>query len=374
MQSIVVLGAGMVGSAIAADLAKNCEITVVDLDVKNLTALKTKHHLNTVSADLRNKNLLKSIIKNAHLVIGAVPGYMGFDTLKTVIEAGKNIVDISFFDEDPFLLDELAKEHNVTAIVDCGISPGLSNIILAYYSRKFTVEKYECFVSGLPFKRVLPYEYKAPFSPIDVIEEYTRPARIVENGKIIIKPALSEIEEIDVEPVGTLEAFNTDGLRTLLKTIAVPNMKEKTFRYPGHIELIKLLDASGFFSKDYVEVNSMSVRPIDVTAKLLFRHWKLGKDEREFTVMKINIEGEKDGSPHKLTCSLFDEYNPKTGISSMARTTGYTCTAAARLVLENKFNRKGICPPEYLGLEKGNYYKILDELKTKGIVLKWTGK
>ncbi|MBZ0198820.1 MAG: saccharopine dehydrogenase NADP-binding domain-containing protein [Ignavibacteriaceae bacterium] len=374
MQNIVVLGAGMVGSAIASDLAKNYEITVVDLDVKNLAALKTKHHLNTISADIRNENLLKSIIKGAHLVIGAVPGYMGFNTLKAIIEAGKNVVDISFFDEDPFLLDKLAKKNNVTAIVDCGVSPGLSNIILSYYSRKMNIEKYECLVGGLPFKRTLPYEYKAPFSPIDVIEEYTRPARIVEDGKIVTKPPLSELEEIEVEQVGTLEAFNTDGLRTLLKTMSVPNMKEKTLRYPGHISLIKFLDSSGFFGKENIEVNSSNVRPIDVTAKLLFKHWKPAKDEREFTVMKINLEGEKNGKRQKISCSLFDEYHQKTGVSSMARTTGYTCTAAARLILENKFERRGICPPEFLCEVKGNYYHIIDALETKGITLKWTDK
>lgn len=156
---------------------------------------------------------------------------MGFCTLKTVIECGKDIVDISFFPEDPFKLDQLAKEKKVTAVVDCGVAPGCSNLILGYMASILDViESFSCYVGGLPRIRTWPYEYKTPFSPSDVIEEYNRPARLVDNGKVVTQPALSEVELIDLPGVGTLEAFNTDGLRTLIRTMKVPCMKEKTMR------------------------------------------------------------------------------------------------------------------------------------------------
>ncbi len=129
--------------------------------------------INTIVADLSSQSEIKKVIKDFDLVIGALPGFMGFNTLKSIIEAGKNVVDISFFPEDPFLLDKLAKDKNVTAVVDCGVSPGLSNIVLGYHNKKMKVNNYRCIVGGLPYKRDWPFQYKAYFSPIDVIEEYT---------------------------------------------------------------------------------------------------------------------------------------------------------------------------------------------------------
>ena len=267
----------------------------------------------------------------------------------------------------PFALDELAKEHDVTAIVDCGVAPGMSNIILGYHNEKMNVEHFECYVGGLPVVRTLPYEYKAPFSPIDVIAEYTRPARIMENGELVVRPALSEVELLEFEGIGTLEAFNTDGLRTLLKTMPVPNMKEKTMRYPGHARFMNALRDTGFFDENSMEVNGTSVRPIDVTAKLLFPKWKLAKDEEEFTVMRVLIEGKENDKDKKYSYSLFDIFERNSGTSSMARTTGYTCTAVARLVLENQFTMKGICPPEYIGAAEGCFELIMKHFEKRNI-------
>ncbi len=241
MKKVVVLGAGMVGSAIAADLCLEYQVKVVDVNKPKLDSLKAHHLLETEVVDFSKFDDLSQIINDYDLVIGAVPGFMGFETLKKIINTGKNVVDISFFDEDPFELETLAKEKNVTVVVDCGIAPGLSNILLGHQTNLMEVESFTCMVGGLPLKRVWPYEYKAPFSPIDVIEEYTRPARMVVNGKVILEEALSDVEYVNIEPVGSLEAFNTDGLRTLIKTMKIPNMKEKTLRYPRHSEYIKVL-------------------------------------------------------------------------------------------------------------------------------------
>ena len=367
---ITVLGAGLIGSAIVRDLALEPGWTVqaVDRDLQALEPLRAQAPIAVLQADLREEVGVAHTVRDADLVICAVPGFMGFETLKRVIEAGKNVVDISFFAQDAFLLDGLAQERGVTAVVDCGVAPGLCNILAGHVDSTLDqLDSYTCYVGGLPRERRWPYEYGVVFSPVDVIEEYTRPARFLEHGRQVVRPALSEVELRDFAGVGTLEAFNTDGLRTLMRTLGAQSMKEKTLRYPGHIEYIRVLRETGFFNKMPVEINGMTVRPIDLTAKLLFPKWKLKKDDREFTVMKVNIRGNDSGTLVDHTYHLFDQYNEATSTSSMARTTGYTCTAVARLILENKFTRKGICPPEYIGVTESCFKFIWNYLAKRNI-------
>jgi len=366
-KKVIVLGAGMVGRAMAIDMAKDYEVYSADINTDALHRLE-KHGVRTIHADLTSKELITSLIEDKDLVIGAVPGFMGFETLKTVIEAGKPASDISFFDEDPFLLDELAKSKGVTAVMDVGVAPGMDNIILGYHNRRMQVTDFICLVGGLPAARLWPYEYKAPFSPIDVIEEYTRPARFVQEGKVIVKEALTDPELIDFAGIGTLEAFNSDGLRSLIRTMPhIPNMIERTLRYPGHIALMKVLRETGFFSKDFIDVKGTHIRPIDLTAKLLFPKWKLGDEENEFTVMRVIVGGVENGVAVTYTYDLLDRYDPQTKTSSMARTTGYTCTAAARLILEGAYTRKGISTPEFLGEEEAHFRFILDHLQSRHV-------
>ena len=366
MKKVVVLGAGLVGRTIAVELSKDYNVTAVDANSNQLKNLSDKK-INTLKADLSSDSEIKKVIKDYDLVIGALPGFMGFSALKSIIEAGKNVVDISFFPEDPFLLDDLAKKNSVTAIVDCGVAPGFANIILGYHNQKMKISDYKCLVGGLPYKRDWPFEYKAFFSPIDVIEEYTRPARIVVDGKIVEKPALSEPEIINYKEVGDLEAFNTDGLRSLMKTMKIPNMIEKTMRYPGHIEHMKVLREVGFFSEKEIEVKGKSIRPIDLTAKLMFPFWSPEKGEKDFTLLEVYIKGESGSKETSHHYFVFDEYDTKEDNSSMARTTGFTCCAAARYLLDHNYDRKGICPPEYLGEDEKLFSFILSYLKNKGI-------
>lgn len=368
MKKVIVLGAGMVGSAIAIDLAKDNDVTSADINPQNLSKLK-KQKIKIVQSDLSDKKELSNLIKDYDLVIGAVPGFMGFKTLKTVIEAGKNIVDISFFGEDPFELDSLAKEKNVIAVVDCGVAPGLSNIILGYHNKRMKVDFFKCCIGGLPFKRTMPFQYKAPFSPVDVIEEYIRPARLRENGFEVVKEALSGSELIEVEKVGTLEAFNTDGLRSLLKTMMIPTMIEKTLRYPGHIDVIKTLKQAGFFSNQLMEIDGIKIKPVNISAKLLFPLWKLEENEPEFTYMQLQIKGKERNSEREYLYKMFDRFDEETKTSSMARTTGYTCNAVADLILKGKYKRKGISPPEYLGEDEDCFRKIRAYLETRNVVV-----
>jgi lysine 6-dehydrogenase len=371
MAKIIVLGGGMVGSAMCADLAKEHDVTCADFNIDTLKSLASELKIKTLPCDFSKSEEVKRAIAPFDLVIGAVPGFMGFEVLKTIIENGKNCVDISFFPEDAFLLDELAKKNNVTVVVDCGVAPGMCNIIAGYHYKRMKIQNYECLVGGLPVIRKKPYEYKAPFSPVDVIEEYTRPARYIANGKMITMEALSEPELLHFEQCGTLESFNTDGLRSLVITMPdVPNMKEKTLRYPGHIELMRILRDSGFFSKEKIKTKNAEVSPLEIISALLFKEWKYQKGEEDFTIMRVIIEGEEKGKQVKYVYTLFDRYDKATGVMSMARTTGYTATAVVRLVLEKKYSRVGISPPEYVGEDEVCFKAVVKDLEDRKVFYK----
>ena len=371
---IIILGAGLVGSPMAIDLAKDKEFKVSVADINKYALNKFDNTtINSIKKDLSNPEDVKQLVKNFDLVLNAVPGFMGFQTLKAIIEAGKNVIDIAFFPEDMFLLDELAKKNNVIAISDIGVAPGMSNILIGYIDNLLdTTESVKIYVGGLPKIREWPYEYKAVFSPIDVIEEYTRPARYIENGKEIIRPALSDPELMNFPNIGTLEAFNSDGLRSIMKTINAPNMIEKTLRYPGHIEKMAVLRETGFFDKKEIEINGKKIRPLDFTAKLLFPKWKLEEGDEDITVMQVIVEGEKNGKKISYTYDLFDQYNPDTKTHSMARTTGYTATMAVRMIAKGLYNRKGVSAPEFIGKYPECVEFILKGLEERGVVYRET--
>ena len=370
MSNIIVIGAGMVGSAMAIDMAKKHEVTLTDLNQETLNRIRKEHkEIKVQPLNVTQTEMLKEYIQPFDLVICAVPGFLGYKTLKAIIEAGKNVVDISFFPENALELHDLAVQKGVTAIVDCGVAPGMDNILLGYHNEKMKLERFECLVGGLPKIKTWPFCYKAPFSPIDVIEEYTRPARYVENGVEVVREPLTDCEYVEFDKVGTLESFNTDGLRSIIHTMPhIPNMKEKTLRYPGHVEYVKVLKESGFFDREKIKINGTEISPIDLTSRVLFKEWKLGPQEEELTVMRITLEGEnKNGEKEQIVYDLYDEYCADTKTSSMARTTGYTATAAANMFLEGVFTEKGVYPPELVGKYEACTSFILNYLKERGV-------
>ncbi len=371
---VVVLGAGLVGGPMALDLANEpkFEVTLIDYSEAVLDKIEN-NSIKKIAKDLSNPDDVTKLVADYDIVVNAVPGFMGFQTLKSIITAGKNVIDIAFFSEDPFELDELAKKNNVVAIMDCGVAPGMSNVLTGYVHE--LLDKTDValtYVGGLPEIREWPYEYKAVFSPIDVIEEYTRPARYVENGQMVIRPALTDPELMEFPGIGTLEAFNSDGLRSLAKTIDAPNMKEKTLRYPGHIDKMKVFRETGFFSEDEIDINGTKIRPIDFTSKLLFPKWKLKEGEVDITVMQVIIEGEKDGKKLRYTYDLFDKYDEASKVHSMARTTGYTATMAVRMVAKGLYTRTGMSVPEFVGKQPECVEFMLNGLKERGVVYKET--
>jgi saccharopine dehydrogenase-like NADP-dependent oxidoreductase len=364
---VIILGAGLVGAPMAIDLNSDegFEVTVADYSDDALSSARAKcPGLSIVQKDLSNPECVTALVSGYDLVVSAVPGFMGFETAKAIIRAGKNCVCIAFYEEDPFELDQLAKENNVTMIMDCGVYPGMGSALVMHVARKLDrVESVLTYVGGLPEIREWPSEYKAVFSPIDVIEEYIRPARYIENGFEVVRPALSDPEYVFFPKIGTLEAFNTDGLRTLATTIDAPNMREKTLRYPGHIEKMAVLRELGFFSKEEsIEIKGVKTSPLEMTAQVLFPNWKLKPGEADITILQSIIEGTRDGRRMRYTIDLYDKYCPDTDVTSMARTTGYTATLAIRMIADGLYAHKGISPPEYMG----RYPECIDYLQ-KGL-------
>ncbi len=359
---VLVLGGGRIGAAIAKNLSADHQVTLVDLSIKHLSNLNK--HCQLVQANVCDDATLTELVEPFDMVVGALPSLLGFDRLRALIQLGKSVVDISFFAEDALALNEMAQTKDVTALVDFGLAPGISNLYAGHFVDQFDqVDTFTCKVGGVPVERIKPFEYKAPFAPLDVIEEYTRPARMRRHGEDIILPAMSEIESLYFKGIGHMEAFNTDGLRSLLQTVNIPNMAEKTVRYNGHANLIQQLIDGGFFKAEHREN----------TAKVLLEQWQFADQEPDLTVMEITASGIKNGQVHSESLQLIDHYDHKNQVSSMARTTGYTCAAGVRLALNSNLNHDlptGVIPPEIIGQNQSWFQQIMDELATHDIKLK----
>ncbi len=372
----------MVGSVMACDLAGDPEfsVAIADISETNLAAAKQRadrlgRKLTTVRADLSKPETVRGMVGSYDIALGALSSKLGFAALRAVIEAGKDYCDISFMSEDFTELDELAKHQDVTCVVDFGVAPGMSHMLAAHGSTLLEkCESLEIYVGGLPRERRWPFEYKAAFAPSDVIEEYTRPTRLVEHNRVVVREALSEPELMNFAGVGTLESFNTDGLRSLSKTLLgkVPFMKEKTLRYPGHIELMRVMRETGLFSDEPITVRDESgkpvkVRPLDVTSACMFPKWTYAPREEDLTVMRVIAKGTKNRKNVTHTWDLLDHYDQPTQATSMARTTAFPCAIMARLVASGKFKSPGVNAPEIVGLAKGLPQILLKELAARGI-------
>ena len=357
MKKIFQVGAGLVGKTMALDLSQDYELHLADFDLDLLNSIKNHDssiHINQIN--VQNQNELSLWIAEADIVLLAVPGFLGYQSLKTIINCGKDVVDISFSPENVLTLDQLAKEKNVTAVVDAGVAPGIPNFLLGYWNSKMKINSFDYCVGGLPKNPSPPYNYKAPFSPIDVIEEYTRPARMRINSQVVTKPALSDLEIFNFSEVGKLEAFNTDGLRSLLQTMShIPNMKEKTLRYPGHAKLMQSMIDDGLFNN----------KNFDKTINELFKDWKLKEDELEFTILDVNIYSDSKN----IHYHLYDETDDISKSSSMARTTGFTATATINMLLNNLWSKKGVFPPELIGENEQCIDFLLSYLSARNVTM-----
>ncbi len=368
MPNAVVLGAGMVGSVIAADLAGDDEFTVTIADASDdalsAAAARSGGRIATVRADLSLAEVIRRTVVDADIVLGALPSGLGLRALQAVIEAGRHYCDISFMPEDPVELNGLAETRGVTAVVDCGVAPGLTNMLAGYAVDQLEAcQRLDIYVGGIPRRPRPPFYYKAAFSPADVIEEYTRPSRLVENGRVVVRDALSEVEPISFDGVGVLEAFNTDGLRSLIRTLDVPFMKEKTVRWPGHADIMRVFRETGLFSTEPIIVHTVAVTPLEITSALLFPKWTYEPGEEDLTVLRVTAEA----ADRTLAWEMIDQYDPVSGASSMSRTTAFPCAITARLIAGGRFARRGVIPPEEIGREPELLEHVLGELAARGV-------
>ncbi|HSE62152.1 MAG TPA: saccharopine dehydrogenase C-terminal domain-containing protein [Thermoanaerobaculia bacterium] len=371
---ITVLGAGLIGRVVARELASEQEtmVSVFDADEAALERVGRSTHASVYVADLSRTDAVTAAVSEADAVVGALPGALGFSMLRAVIEAGKPIADISFSAEDPLQLEALALERGATAVVDCGVSPGLSNFFIGRVARDFNeLDEVRIYVGGLPFTRRWPFEYAAVFSPADVVEEYTRPARIFEEGRLVTRPALSEVERLEISEIGTVEAFLTDGLRTLLRTVPARTMKEKTLRYPGHAEKMEMLREGGFFDETPLDVGGgVSVAPRRMAERVLARAWELPPDIEEFTYLRVVVTGRKLGKTLRTTFELLDKTHRASGTTSMARTTAFPCAVIARMLARGEYRDPGVRPLEMLAANRDAAARFELGLTARGI--RWT--
>jgi saccharopine dehydrogenase-like NADP-dependent oxidoreductase len=362
------------GSAAAEDLSNSlghAEIVVADRNLataKDVVKRIGKGNLSCLQLDAAKKEMLVDALKNFDLVLGFLPPKLGFHLMEACIQAGKNLVDVSYMPENPLALHKKAVEANVTIVPSCGLAPGLSNLLIGHAVVNLDkVEKVHILVGGLPEKPVPPLGYVITWSPESLIEEYTSKARIFQDGRITEVEALTGLETVEFPKIGVLEAFYTDGLRTLLYTIrGVKEMWEKTLRYPGHAEKIRLLKDLGFFSTEEITVNGVKLQPRQFTARLLEKQLSR-PDVRDVVALKVEVSGYKKGRKTVYIYTLVDFYNEKSGVTAMARTTAYTASIVAKLILEGKIGLRGVVPPERLGMDNEVYRHVMFELSKREI-------
>jgi saccharopine dehydrogenase-like NADP-dependent oxidoreductase len=367
----VQIGAGLVGQLITADLMQDFEMTVVDLDEKALKAIEGKYPgVKTAVASATDAAVLGPVLEDADIVTAGVPGKFGYEMMKTVIGLGKNLVDISFMAEDFEQLDGFAKEKGVTVIPDMGVAPGMSNFLVGRGAALLDeVEDAHIYVGGIPTKPVPPFNYQVTWSPKDCIEEFTRPVTVVRDGKKEVLEATSGLHLRDFPGVGTLEAFYTDGLRSLAKNIKAKNLGEMTLRWPGHVEQMRLLRTMGLFEKEPKILGGKEVVPLDVAADMLFPLWKMEpeKGDRDLTVMEIDVHGFKGSDEVTWSWYLLDYFDEKTWNTSMSRCTGCSCSIFARAVAKGLVKGKGVLPAEKLASNDELYDFVISEQKKRRI-------
>lgn len=378
---IIVLGCGNIGSVATKDLAESlpsAEIVMADVNKSRAEEAASKigqANVSWIQTDASNHRKLVGAIKKFDLVVGTLPGTLGFQACKASISAKVDMVDVSYMPEDVMKLNKAALKADVCIIPDCGMSPGISNILIGRAVSKLDkVENINWLNGGLPEKPVPPLGYVITWSVKDLIDMYSRKVNIVKDGEIIQVEAMSGLEEITFPSVGKLEAFYTDGLRTLLHTVkSAKNMWEKTLRYPRHIEKIKLLKTLGFFDEKPIEIKNLQISPREITAKLLER--KLKKPEiPDIVVMRVEVGGLKDGKRVTYTYHMLERYDKKGKVTAMARTTAYTASVVAQLVAKKPIEEKGVIPPEKLGMNEKLYKKFMNMMKRRRIVVKESKK
>ena len=333
-----VLGGGLVGRFVACTLCERGH-TVRVVDAEALTNIPTGIETIQAPVDLEK---LPNLVAGFDVVVNCLPGRIG-DIIRSELLSieGMSVADLAFTSEDPIKYDELAKNHDSRLIYDVGIAPGLSNaLLMAAQCRMGPLSSARIWVGGNPQQPDDEWSYMAPFSPSDVIEEYTRPARIRRNGNNVTEPALSQRHLVEVPGYGEMEAFLTDGVRSLLDTIDSEELLEYTVRWPGHIDRY----LSG-----------------DDTEEELIAAWKFDFERPEFTWLAVEV----DAANGTERWDIIDEGSAQW--SSMARTTGLVTVEVAEMLADGTISEPGVMPPEHLGQDPKLLCRLVDAMQKEGV-------
>jgi saccharopine dehydrogenase-like NADP-dependent oxidoreductase len=372
MLRVIVLGCGKIGSVMARDFSESnrgAEVVLADRSEERAReAAAGIEGAGWVALDTADRLELVRALKGFNLVLGALPGDYGYGALEASVEAGVDMVDVSYTPEIPLGLDGPAKEADVTVIPDCGVAPGLSSILVGRAaSRLDRVESAHILVGGIPETPVPPLGYTITWSAEGLIDEYVREVSVVEGGRVVHVPALSGLEEVEFPGVGRLEAFYTDGLRTLVDSLpGVDSMYEKTLRYPGHVEGVRLLRELGFFDEEPLEVEGRKVSPRLLTARLLERSLRR-PEVGDLLAMIVEVRGKASGEASGYSYYVLDRFDRAGGVTAMARTTAYTASTVAGMLAGGAIEEKGVVPPERLGMNEGVAEGLLSELGKRGV-------
>jgi lysine 6-dehydrogenase len=372
------VGCGKVGSEIARDLAGSTEVDSViamDASSQNLKLLRKRvpKKLRTVRLSISQKPRFHALLRSVDLVCGALPGRLGFDLMTETVKAGRDTVDISYTPRDAFLLQRKAKEVGCRVVPQCGVAPGFTNMCVGDASRKLDeMRSVEVFVGGLPEKPEPPLNYRIVFSLEDVVNEYSRPVQVIEEGKRKRVEALSGRGLTSFPGVGKLEYFLTDGLGSLPRSYPrTREMHEFTLRYPGHADMMETLGVLGFFERSPVKIGSVEVEPRQLTIELLRGAMSRGSPE-DFLALRVDVKGLSRGRKVHLRYQLLDHYDRRSGVSAMARTTAYPCTSVSLLMGTGKIKETGIVTPERIAQEEGLFRFVLGRLAERGVRVKMT--
>lgn len=331
---ILVLGGGQQGRTIAEDLAAGMPAAKVDV-------ADVRPGAGTIQADLSDPATLVRLLAACDVGVGALPSRLGFAAMRAAIEARRNYVDLSFCAEDALSLDAEARRAGIAVVPDAGLAPGISNLVVGRFLAEGPIDALRILVGGIAEDPKRPYGYVVTWSVDDLLEEYTRPARIVRGWKAIEVPVLSGLESVDVPGVGTLEAFYSDGLRSLL-SLDVPDMEEKTLRWPSHVAAIRPLLAAG-------------------TLVETIRRECTAVPARDVVVLRIEARRGKA----TRTALLVDRFDGRR--TAMTRTTALTTAAVARLVAAGGVRETGVVPLERVGRDRKTYDAVIGDLKQRGV-------
>ena len=348
--NILVLGGGQQGRVIAADIAASRpgdRVVVADLRAPALPALA---NLAAVEADLSSAETIARLLHGYDLGVGALPSRFGYGAMQAAIAARRPLVDVSFSAESPLALHHEARAAGVTIVPDCGLAPGLSHLCCGHAASQGALAELEISVGGVAADASRPYGYVVTWSVEDLLEEYVRDARVMRDGRPVAVPVFSDLKRVQVDGVGEMESFLSDGLRTLIETCPeVPNMSERTLRWPGHVEAVRPLVANGRFVNE-IRAKCTAKPEHDLVAMVVLARWRDGRESR---------------------MTLVDRYDAATGLTAMARTTALTTSVTAQFVADGGVREKGVRMMEHLGRERAAYDAIIAGLAARGVTLRW---